>query len=85
MRLVYFQDPGHGWVKAPRALVNKLGIADKISSYSYQRGDAVYLEEDCDATLLVQALKAQFVKHEIVSQHTNKQSRIRNYESYRVA
>ena len=36
-----YSDPGHAWVKVSRKLLVKLGIADKITLYSYQRGDAV--------------------------------------------
>jgi hypothetical protein len=44
----HYTDPGHGWVEVPRALLHELGIADKITGYSYQRGEDVFLEEDCD-------------------------------------
>ena len=32
---LYITDAGHGWLKVPLAELLKLGIADKISSYSY--------------------------------------------------
>jgi hypothetical protein len=44
----FIADAGHGWAKVPRALLRDLGIEAQISHYSYQRGDWVYLEEDCD-------------------------------------
>lgn len=44
----FISDPGHGWLEVPRAELDSLGIANKISRYSYQRADFVYLEEDCD-------------------------------------
>jgi len=44
-------DGGHGWLAVKRAELVELGILDKVSRYSYQRGDTVYLEEDCDASL----------------------------------
>jgi hypothetical protein len=44
----FITDPGHGWLEVPRAELDALGIANKISRYSYQRADLVYLEEDCD-------------------------------------
>lgn len=50
---IYHTDPGHGWVAVKRQELIELGILDKISSYSYQRGDTVYLEEDSDAAAFV--------------------------------
>jgi hypothetical protein len=44
----FITDPGHGWLEVPRAELDALGITNKISQYSYQRADLVYLEEDCD-------------------------------------
>jgi hypothetical protein len=46
----YFTDSGHGWLEVPRAELVELNILNKISGYSYQQGDMVYLEEDCDAS-----------------------------------
>ena len=42
MKLFYYQDPGHGWIKVSNNLLNKLAINDKISSYSYMRKDYAY-------------------------------------------
>ena len=44
----FISDPGHGWLEVPRAELDSLGIAHKISEYSYQKGELAYLEEDCD-------------------------------------
>ena len=85
MNITHYCDPGHGWMKVSKALLVKLGIADKISSYSYQREDMAYLEEDCDADLLLRALDAKGIKWTIKRSHTNKTSRIRNYRRYEVA
>lgn len=78
----FYNDPGHGWLKAPRTLLENLGIADKVSSYSYQRGADVFLEEDCDATLLVKALRERGIEPKFVDKYSDKSSKIRNYESY---
>lgn len=53
----FISDPGHGWLETDRAMIKRVGIENKISSYSYQKGFAVYLEEDCDAPLFIEALK----------------------------
>lgn len=51
-----FTDPGHGWLRVPRALLRELGILDRITPFSYQRGGDVFLEEDCDLFTFVQAM-----------------------------
>jgi len=80
--IIVYNDPGHGWGKVKRQVLSNLGLADKVSSHSYQYKDNVYLEEDCDLPLLVQTLFALDVRVKFVEKSTNKQSRIRSYESY---
>lgn len=77
MRLSYFQDPGHGWIATTNDMIQKLGIADKISRYSYTDGESVYLEEDLDAYHLVNALRAAGEPFEIVEFFSNTDSFIR--------
>ena len=72
----FFNDPGHGWMKVPRKLLVDLGVESKISTYSYQKGDFVYLEEDSDAEIVLEILIEQGVTPVIKSKHTNRQSRI---------
>ena len=78
----FYQDPGHGWVKVPKALLKEIGIDEQISSYSYMRGDWAYLEEDCDLMTFRIAMKAAG-KHVYLDElHTNKNSKIRSYDAY---
>lgn len=85
----YFTDPGHGWLKVKRSELTELKIADKISSYSYVRGDYVYLEEDCDIPMFVEAkfenaqLSREFFKSKVQDRHTDRQSKIRSYLAYK--
>ncbi len=53
----YYTDPGHGWAEVPRSLLYELGIADKITRFSYQRGEDVFLEEDCDLSLFARTME----------------------------
>ena len=53
----FHQDPGHGWLEVPRSEIIRLGIAKEITAYSYQRGERVFLEEDCDAPRFLRAKK----------------------------
>jgi len=79
-----FSDPGHGWVRFPKARLVKLGIADKISTYSYQNGANAFLEEDCDLTVLVNALKAAgYEDIKFKEGWTNRRSKIRNFDYYK--
>lgn len=57
-RLTFHTDPGHGWLEVTRADLVELGILGLVSAYSYTDGPRVYLEEDCDATLYLEAAKA---------------------------
>jgi len=57
----FFEDAGHGWLAVKRAELVKLGILDKITRYSYERGATVYLEEDCDLSTYADAIKAKGV------------------------
>ncbi len=82
-RYTYHQDPGHGWIAVPVAEVIALGIADKVSHYSYIRSGVVYLEEDCDASLWLRAREAaDGHKPTLIEVHSNYDSVIRNYPSY---
>jgi hypothetical protein len=83
MKLNVYTDPGHGWVKVRKSLLKKLGIADKITPCSYMRGDYAYLEEDCDASIFVEAMKRAGKPYEFKVYTTrDRASRIRNYASY---
>jgi hypothetical protein len=79
----YYQDPGHGWIAVKRAEVKRLNLEEKISSYSYQRGASVYLEEDSDASKFFAAKKALGEQYSFDSRHSNKSSPIRSYDSYK--
>ena len=88
MKYQFYEDPGHGWLKVKIADLEKLGIADKISGYSYMRNDYAYLEEDCDVTLFMDALEAKenrkIAFDEIATTHlADKTSKIRSYDGYR--
>ena len=85
----FFSDPGHGWLKVKRSELTELGIEGKITRYSYQRGEFVYLEEDQDASTFIKALEAKTGKkfYTVIPlrRHiADRSSRIRSYESYKV-
>lgn len=78
----YYTDPGHGWVEVPLELIHELGLADKITHYSYQRGDTVYLEEDCDAGELIAEMARRGMKYEVKDVNSNYDSFIRSLRPY---
>lgn len=83
LTLNFYADPGHGWLACKRSLVAELGLLRQITPYSYQRGGTVYLEEDCDASLVTQALRDKGIAFIFKEKHTDKTSPIRSYERYR--
>jgi hypothetical protein len=83
IKIKVFADPGHAWARFPKARLVKLGIADKITSYSYQNGANAFLEEDCDLSTLMSALKERGYEIKFDESHTNRSSKIRSYNTYR--
>jgi len=78
----YFQDPGHGWIAVPLTELKALGIAEDISEYSYIMGAMVFLEEDCDAALFIEAKTARGEKPQFI-EHFQDPCPIRSYCPYR--
>jgi hypothetical protein len=79
----FISDPGHGWLKVPHRLLAELAIADRISHYSYSRGNFAYLEEDCDYSTFQAAMNAAGKPFKIRDRDSaNNYSRVRNYDSY---
>lgn len=82
LKLKFYGDSGHGWFAVKLELLVKLGILNKISAYSYYRGLSAYLEEDCDISILINALKSANIPYEIVeSKSRPDRSPIRSYDS----
>lgn len=80
--LTFHTDPGHGWLAVDLALVRELAIGDKISRYSYRDNARAYLEEDCDAAILISALDQRSMPYRIVEKHTNQESPIRDLDRW---
>ena len=54
-RIEFYTDNGHGWLRVDEGMLSKLGIAERISEYSYMNGSNVFLEEDVDAGIYIKA------------------------------
>jgi hypothetical protein len=79
---IFHEDPGHGWLEVGRDELKRLGILQKISRYSYQKGDRVFLEEDLDAGIFVKAKKKNGERvsfREVYKENTP----IRRYQNFR--
>ena len=64
MELHWFTDGSHSWLRVPRQMIFKAGLASQVSRFSYEKRltvhgnvveDVVFLEEDCDAPLFLNA------------------------------
>ena len=79
----FHEDPGHGWLCVKIAELEALGIADKITGFSYMRKQSAYLEEDTDLTTYINALKSRGYELETVKGKIfNKDHPIKRFESY---
>jgi hypothetical protein len=83
MRITYLQDPGHGWLIVPAALVRSLGVHPSDYSYHDRASDMAYLEEDCDAAAFMHALKDSGVEPQIVEHHTDDDAYCRRLPRWR--
>jgi hypothetical protein len=84
MKKYFHSDTGHGWLAVKRTEVEALGIATKISPFSYQKGKTVYLEEDVDAGLFLKAMQEKGVTVEVKDAKPVKRSNIRGFNSFNV-
>lgn len=83
MKYQFYSDPSHGWLKVSIQELEQLGIQNKISSYSYMNKGFAYLEEDCDLSLFFKTKGfTDFDKNVKSNRQSNKQSKIRSYDSY---
>ncbi len=74
-------DQSHGWLKVPMTELEFLGIAKSITKFSFIKGEHVYLEEDCNATLFCDAKQSQDPSWELdIISHTAAESSIRGFE-----
>ena len=72
-RYVMLSDPSHGWLMVSSSDLRAVGLSGRsFSPYSYRRGDAYALEEDCDATIFLQAYRQRVGLEPIIDdQHVN--------------
>lgn len=71
INLKFYSTSGHGYLMAKKSLIEKAGIAEQISSYSYISGDSVYLEEDHDAIILLNKLKELGIEYNLTDHYAS--------------
>lgn len=80
--LTFHADPSHAWLEVSLSDIQALGIGDKISRYSYIKGDRVFLEEDCDASVYLDKAKGEGWEISIKESYTDHESFVRNLASF---
>ena len=78
----FHADPGHAWLAVKRKFLEKYVNLRDISSYSYENGGTVYLEEDCDASLFLKALRDAGIEYSFKELSTNGRHYIRSYKRF---
>lgn len=81
--ITVFADPGHAWGRVRKSVLVALEIDQRISTYSYMRGEYAYLEEDRDLHILIDALKRNGIPFDITERHSNSDSKVRRYDKYK--
>lgn len=77
----FYSDPSHGWLAVKKQELIDLDILNKISEYSYVKGKTVYLEEDRDASIFINAFRSKFNQEPmLIAKISDKMSQIRSYE-----
>ena len=79
----FHQDGGHGWLCVKIAELEALGIADKITGFSFMRKQSAYLEEDNDLTTYINALKSRgYELEQVDGKIFDKDHPIKRFQSY---
>ena len=81
MTYTFYSDPGHGWLAVPISDLQMYGLTPAdFSQYSYRHYDTVFLEEDIDALVFIDAFAERMgSRPEIRELHTDNDSPIRTY------
>jgi hypothetical protein len=78
----FFADGGHGWLEVPLEDVRAVGVWDSITTCSYVKSNYAYLEEDCDASAFVRAVRAAGWRVNFLDHYVDGDSIIRRYKRF---
>lgn len=81
-----YADPGHAWLKVRLKTIRQLNIQKNISKYSYTSGSFIFLEEDVDMPLFINAWQDRVgCAFPVIERHTaEEKSWIRQYPKYQI-
>ena len=82
-KLKVIDDGGHAWLDVANEDVKSLGIAEKITPYSYMSPKRSYLEEDLDAGVFLEAAKKAGWKVGTATRHVDRSAPLRGYASFK--
>ena len=81
--VTFHEDARHGWLEVPKSWLKKLGIAHEISGFSYEKDGSVYLEEDADLSIFLNAVDKYITwSPNLLKKSYQTDSRIRTYPHY---
>tara|TARA_R100001460_G_scaffold91386_1_gene133162 strand:- start:846 stop:1112 length:267 start_codon:yes stop_codon:yes gene_type:complete len=80
-----YSDSSHGWLQVQRKELEELNIINNVSEYSYINGQFVYLEEDCDLNLFINAYKSKYNVKPIIKECLQENNGIRLYSRFKKA
>lgn len=78
----FYSDPGHGWLAV--SFKNFFAVGAKledVSNFSYARGKTLYLEEDCDAGVFINAFQKKMGHAPVFFEKFHERTPIRSYQS----
>ena len=73
-------DPSHAWIEVPKREVKELGLLDRISTFSFEKGDNLYLEEDVDGAMFLDRINEDIFE---LDERYEDESRVRKYKPYK--
>jgi hypothetical protein len=83
MKLTFFSDPGHSWLRVPLKTLIDLDLLDQITPFSYinlgSKRAYCYLEEDKDCPTFFNALEENNITLTLSYRAYNNESVIRTY------
>jgi len=66
MLLTLYYDAFHGWLEVPIETIKAIGVADKITGFSYKKEGNDYLEKEYDSVLFMTAADAKGLQIEVI-------------------
>jgi len=78
----FYSDSSHGWLEVPIHEIEKLGIKNNISNFSYINNNLAYLEEDCDAGVFIKAYEKHFGSKPKIFESLKENNNIRYFHRF---